>query len=51
MQRAELPYGQISDLSTSNAALTLNILLVSSDAQFDHILGPKIQSRLKGGVQ
>lgn len=51
VHRAELPYGQISGLSTSNAALAVNILLVSRDAQSDHILGPKIQSRLKGTRQ
>jgi hypothetical protein len=46
--RVELPYDTIYGLSTLNTAITVNFLLVSSDAQFNHILGPKIQNHLKG---
>jgi hypothetical protein len=46
--RVELPYSTIDGLTDINTAIAVNILLVSSDAQFNHILGPKIQSRLKG---
>ena len=48
MTRVELPYNTIDSLTDLNMALSVNILLVSSDAQFNHILGPKIQSRLQG---
>ena len=48
MTRVELPYDTIDSLTDLNTAVSVNILLVSSDAQFNHILGPKIQSRLHG---
>ena len=46
--RVELPYSTIDGLTNLNTAIKVNFVLVSSDAQFNHILGPKIQSQLRG---